>query len=163
MKSIIVASVILFSGLANPAFAVCGTGVSYLTQAEIESLLSSKYACGRSTADPPGWNELHGAGSNSSVTEQHYGDINNPPEVVGTWFTSNTTTVITGSNTRGRVTYNYGSISPVYEVANNGTGACGGSACTLAGTYQFCGVGGAPTLTIAISTTVNSLTTCPSN
>jgi hypothetical protein len=155
MKSLTLAGIILLGGLANPVFAGCGNGPSYLTQAQINTILASHYACGRSTANAPGWNELH---SGSNVIEQHEaGTTDN--ENVGTWSTST-------SGSRGRVTYTYGGgVVPVYEVATSANGNCGANCTTVPAIYEFCGVGGgAPTkLSILVSATLPTLSACPTN
>lgn len=160
MKSIIVAGAILLS-ITNPAFAACGNALSYLTQAQVNTILANNFACGQSTAvNAPGWNEKHGAASGGSIVEQH-----NPgtadDETVGTWSTVN-------SSGRGRVTYAYtGGVAPVYEIAVVANGNCNpGGGCTIVpATYQFCGVGGgAPAiLNILVSTALPVLSGCPSN
>lgn len=147
-----------------PVYAGCGDAQSYLSQTQMSAVLSSNFACGRSTSDPPGWNERHLAGG--SLQEQHEGG--STVETVGTW------TLSTQAN-RGRVTYAYsGGISPVYEVAVV-SGPCGNlaSCTTLPQTYQFCGVGGgAPAvLNIYVSTAFQAPTgppwvmntNCPAN
>ena len=157
MKSLIIAGAILFGGLASPVFAGCTSNPSKLTQAQVNTLLAGRYACGRSTVNAPGWNELH---SGSNVIEQHEVNTNTDDEPVGTWSTATA-----GGN--GRVTYSYGGgVAPVYEVATVADGNCNtSSTCTtVPAIYRFCGVsGGAPTLSILISATLPTLSSCPSN
>lgn len=140
------AVLIVCSGVA---FADCGTNASYLNVAQVNSILTGNFACGKSTAiNPPGWNERHtgSPGGANNLVEQHEGGTT--IETVGSWNTAN----VSG---RGRVTYSYvGGTTDVYEIAVLGT-TCAGGCTTLPQTYAFCGVGGnAPTrLAIFVSTT----------
>ena len=161
MKLMIIPSVILLSGLASPVFAGCNSGPSFLTQAQINTILSNRYACGQSTANAPGWNELHNGGPGSRIIEQHLAGSTDD-EDVGSWNTS----VPTGN---GRVTYSYtGGNTPVYEVATDAGGNCNagaGTCTTVPAIFQFCGVGGgAPAvLKILVTATLPSLASCPPN
>jgi len=140
----------LFIGCCGEAFAGCGTTASYLTVAQVNSILAGNFACGKSSAlNPPGWNEQHTGTSGGTLVEQHEGTTPiDTRETVGTWSTAN-------AAGRGRVTYSYtGGTVPVYEIAVVGA-TCSVGCTTLPQTYQFCGVGGgAPaTLSIYVSTT----------
>ena len=168
MKMLLCSLVILCVAISSPAFAGCAQGggqQSRLTQSQLNIVLGSRYACGKSTAvNSPGWNELHSAISGGSVTEQHEPGASDD-QIVGTWTTS-------ASGGKGRVTYSYsGTAVPAYEVAfpgdvncGTGTGAitCTGFASQI---YEFCGVtGGAPTiLNILVTSSLQSLSSCPSN
>jgi hypothetical protein len=151
---------------AGPAFAGCGNGPSYLTKAQLDSVLPNNFACGRSTSvDPPGWNEKHISGG--SLQEQHEGG--STVETVGTWATSDV-------SARGRVTYTYsgGSVF-VYEVAVHAPGNCNspppGTCTTLPQANDFCRVSpGTATLSIFVSTAFQAPsspgvmnTSCPTN
>lgn len=159
MKIRLFALFMVFMACSAHVFADCATPGSFLTGAQLTSILNMRYVCGRSTAlDPPGWNERHVGsfgGSSGALMEQHEGG--NTVEAVGTWAVSEV-------NGRGRVTYSYGSSSPVYEVAVLGTGTCSGCT-TPPQTLNFCGVsGGAPaSLQMLITTAASSLSACPSN
>jgi hypothetical protein len=140
------AALIVCSGAA---LADCGTASSYLNVAQVNSILTGNFACGKSSAiNPPGWNERHtgSPGGANNLVEQHEGGTTT--EIVGSWNTAN-------AAGRGRVTYSYvGGTAPVYEIAVLGT-TCAVGCTTLPQTYAFCGVGGgAPTrLAIFVSTT----------
>lgn len=156
MKSLTIVGLIFLAGLTNPVFATCTSNPSKLTQTQVNALLAGRYACGRSTANAPGWNELH---SGSNVIEQHEVNTNADNENVGTWSTGTS-----GGN--GRVTYTYGGgVAPVYEIAADTDINCSNNAaCTAPAIYQFCGVGGgAPTVRILVSATLPTLSACPSN
>lgn len=145
MKTRFASLVIVFVLYCGHAFADCGSSPSYLNIAQVNSILTGNFACGKSTAiDPPGWNERHISGG--SLVEQHEGGTT--VETVGTWSTAN----VMG---RGRVTYSYtGGTTDVYEIAVV-TGSCAAGCTTLPQTYAFCGVGGSapPRLLIYVSTT----------
>lgn len=159
MKLAIIANVILLAGLASPAFAGCGNGPSTLTQAQLNTILASNFACGQSASlNAPGWNEKHVGSSGGALVEQH-GAGTADDENVGSWATSTVSGV-------GRVTYSYsGGVTPVYEVSVVANGNCGGSCTTLPQTYKFCGVGGgAPaTLDILVTAALPTLSGCPGN
>ena len=157
MNRIIVAAFIVLAAHTSPSLAECGNAASYLTRAQVNTILRGNFACGRSTAvNAPGWNERHRA--DSTLVETHGGGAADA-EIVGNWTTAN----VSG---RGRVTYAYtGGVTPVYEVAV-ATGNCITPACTtLPQTYQFCGVGGgAPaSLNILVTETRQNLSGCPIN
>ena len=168
MKTLLFSLVMLCVAISSPAFAGCAQGAgqqSRLTQSQLNTVLGSRYACGQSTAvNSPGWNELHSASAGGSVTEQHEPGASDD-ENVGTWATSS-------SGGKGRVAYSYnGGVVPVYEVAfpgdvncGTGTGAivCTGFASQI---YEFCGVGGGapPVLSILVTTSLQTLSSCPSN
>jgi len=146
MKTRIASLVIVFGLYCGHAFADCGSNPSYLNIAQVNSILTGNFACGKSTAiDPPGWNERHISGG--SLVEQHEGGAT--VETVGTWSTAN-------AMGRGRVTYTYtpGGSTYTYEIAVV-TGNCASGCTTLPQTYAFCGVGGSapPRLLIYVSTT----------
>ena len=164
MKTLIFSLVILCVVFSSPAFAGCAQGgakKSRLDQSQLNTVLASRYACGKSTAiNSPGWNELHSASSGGSVTEQHEPGASDDQNV-GTWTTST-------SGNNGRVTYSYnGGVAPVYEVAFPGDVDCGAITCTgfASQIYEFCGVGGgAPTtLNILVTTALPTLSGCPGN
>ncbi len=162
MKSIIAVGAVLLAGFVDPAFAGCGNGPSYLTQAQVNTILASNFACGRSTAvNAPGWNEKHSAAPGGIVVEQHDPGAADD-ENVGPWNTANV-------GGRGQVTYSYGAGgTPVYEISTAANGNCNagaGTCTTLPAIYQFCGVGGgAPAvLNILVTAALPALSTCPSN
>jgi hypothetical protein len=163
MKSIIVAGAILLAGFVNPAFAGCGNPPSYLTQAQVNTILANNYACGqKSGAGAPGWNEKHSAAPGGIVVEQHKPGTADD-ENLGPWSTA------AAASGRGTVTYTYGGgVAPVYEIATAANGNCNagaGTCTTLPATYQFCGVaGGAPAvLNILVSAALPTLSGCPTN
>jgi hypothetical protein len=166
MNSRIVFLVFVVLGWPGTAFAGCGNLPSTLSQAQLDTLLTGRYACGRSTAtNPPGWNELHIGGG--SLQEQHEGG--STVETVGTWATS---TFGSGGQARGRVTYTYPSGSYVYEVALPAAGSCAPNCTTVPQTFVFCGQSsGAPaSLSIYVSTSFQAPSSpgvmnanCPSN
>jgi hypothetical protein len=153
MHTQIVCLFIVVLGCSGIAFGDCTNSNSYLNAQQVSAVLASHYACGRSaTLDPPGWNELHLSGG--SLQEQHEGGSS--VETVGTWS-------VTNSSGRGRVTYTYtGGTSGVYEVAVL-SGNCSSGCTTLPQVYQFCGVSGAPTLNIYVSTAFQAPTGGPPN
>lgn len=162
MKSIIAAGAIILAGFVNPAFAGCGNAPSYLTQAQVNTILANNFACGqKSGAGAPGWNEKHSAAPGGIVVEQHLPGAADD-ENVGPWSTA----TVGG---RGTVTYTYGGgVTPVYEIATAANGNCnaGAGTCTVVpAVYHFCGVGGgAPAqLSILVSATLPTLSGCPSN
>jgi hypothetical protein len=135
---------------ANSAFAGCGNGPSYLTLTQVNTVLTSNFACGKSSAlNPPGWNELHSSGG--TLQEQHEGGAT--VENVGTWSTADI------GNGRGRVTYTYsGGTVFVYEVAVHASGNCNTgpppNCTTLPQAYDFCRVSpDTTTFSIFVSTT----------
>ena len=161
MKTIFATAAVFLATLAQPVLADCNTAASLLSQNQINTLLSGRFACGRSTSqNAPGWNELHQGAPGGALIEQHTGGAT--VENVGTW---NTAIVSGTANTGvGRVNYSYaGGFG--YRIATVATANCNNNAaCTVAGTYQFCGIAPAPALlTILISATAPSLASCPSN
>jgi len=168
--------ILLVAAWAGSAVADCNTPQTFLSQTQISGgtqgfntttgLLPGKYACAKSGGSmAKGWNELHnGSGSGGgSLIEFHEGGTT--IENVGSWSSSS-------SGGRGRVTYNYGSGggSYTYEVAvtNNSVN------CSQAGNFQtcanpgvvwYCGIAGAPTLQVLVSTSGNAGPggTCPNN
>ena len=165
MKARLLSLVLVSAVWSAPAFADCATDKTKLSQTQISTVLGGHYACGRSSADPPGWNELHNGASGGTLQEQHEGGTT--VENVGSWSTS----VVSGNSTNGigQVSYAYsGGDAPGYTVAVAGsTTNCNNNAtCTnLPQTYYFCGVaGGAPaSLQIRVSASVLALSGCPSN
>jgi hypothetical protein len=135
MKNRLAFLFIVMAIAAGPVFAGCGNNPSYLTQAQVNTILTNNFACGKSTAlNPPGWNEKHIAGG--TLQEQHEGAAT--VENVGTWSTAD-------ASGRGRVTYNYsGGATFTYEVAVQANGDCNspppGSCTTLPQAYNFCRV-----------------------
>lgn len=161
MKLIVATSAIFLASFGNPVFAACnGANNTYLTQAQINTLLSSRTACGKVASGPnaPGWNETHSASPGGTVIEFHDGAPATGPGLP-TW---NTSSVGTGAATRGRVTYTYsGGVVPVYEISVK-TGTCSGPSCTAPQLIEFCGVGGgAPAvLNIQITAAPANLINC---
>ena len=165
MKTIFATAAVFLATFAQPVLAGCNDPTSFLSQSQINTLLSSRFACGRSTSqNAPGWNELHQGGG--ALIEQHTGGAT--VENVGTW---NTAIVSGNTNTGvGRVNYSYAGgigyrIASTVTLPNGNAISCNGNAtCTNTGTYQFCGFAPAPALlTILISATAPSLASCPSN
>lgn len=165
MKFIVLAGVVALAGFANPVLASCNAGAeaSRLNKAQLDTILQMNYACGRSTANnAPGWNERHGTGPGTNVTEQHNPGTTDD-EVVGKWTSAD----VAG---RGQVTYTYGPDQVyVYEVAKVAdTPPCTqlfGNGCTTLGvTYQFCRISHTgPALNILVSSSLPALTSCPMN
>jgi hypothetical protein len=150
MKTRICTLFILIAAGSSPAVAGCNNNPSYLTQAQLQTILQNNFACGKSAAsDPPGWNERHLA--SGALQEQHEGGTT--VENVGTWAVTN----VAG---KGRVTYTYspgGSVF-VYEVAAQPNGNCNTGPlphCTdLPQAYDFCRISPAgAALSIYVSTT----------
>ena len=160
MNRMLTAGLIVLGAYASPSLAGCNNNQSYLTQAQVNTILSNNFACGRSAAqNAPGWNEKH---VGTSVVEQHDAGVGDD-EPVGTWST-------TSVNGRGRVTYAYsGGVAPVYEVAVVANGNCNqpapGTCTNVPQTFQFCGVGGgAPAvLNILVTSSLPTLASCPAN
>jgi hypothetical protein len=126
---------LLAAAAANSAYGGCGNGPSYLTQAQVNTILTGNFACGKSSGlNPPGWNEKQLAGG--TLQEQHEGGAT--VENVGTWSTSE----VSG---RGRVTYSYtgGSVF-TYEIAVHANGNCNTGplpqCTTVPQTIDFCRV-----------------------
>jgi hypothetical protein len=150
MKTRILCLLILIVAGSGSAVAGCGNNPSYLTGAQLLTILQNNFACGKSTAsDPPGWNERHL--TSAALQEQHEGGTT--VENVGTW-------AVTEVGGRGRVTYTYspgGSVF-VYEVAAKPSGNCNTgpppNCTTLPQAYDFCRISPAGTpLSIYVSTT----------
>jgi hypothetical protein len=150
MKTRLSCLFILIVAGSGPAVAGCGNPPSYLTQAQLLTILQNNFACGKSTAsDPPGWNERHL--TSGTLQEQHEGGTT--VENAGTW-------AVTNVSGRGRVTYTYspgGSVF-VYEVAAKPPGNCNTgpppNCTTLPQAYDFCRISPAGTpLSIYVSTT----------
>ena len=149
MKTRICTLFILIVAGSGPAVAGCNNNPSYLTGAQLLTILQNNFACGKSaTSDPPGWNERHLAGG--TLQEQHEGGTT--VENVGTW-------AVTEVASKGRVTYTYspgGSVF-VYEVAAKASGNCNTGPlphCTdLPQAYDFCRISPAgAALSIYVST-----------
>lgn len=154
-----IASALAISAVCSGySFAACGTPNTYLSQTQLNQILSSgsgAYACGQKGGSmAEGWNEQHAGGG--ALIEQHEGGTSK--ETVGNWATST-------SASRGRVTYTYGGgVITTYEVATVGANCNSdpsGVCTTLPQNYQFCGVG-TSNLTIRISNS-STPTGCPNN
>ena len=167
MKKLLALPFIVIVMAAGSAFAGCGNGPSYLTQTQLNTILTNNFACGKSTAlNPPGWNEKHI--SPGTLQEQHEGGTT--VENVGSWSTAD-------ASGRGRVTYAYsGGTTFVYEVAVQANGNCNspppGTCTSLPQAYSFCRVSPDTTtvLTIYVSSSFQAPTSpgvmngnCPSN
>jgi hypothetical protein len=168
MKTRIGCLLVLIVAGSGPAIAGCDNNPSYLTGAQLTSVLLNNFACGKSAAaDPPGWNERHLSGG--TLQEQHEGGTT--VENVGTWAVAE---VIAG---RGRVTYTYSPGGSVfsYEVAVHANGNCNTgpppNCTTLPQAYDFCRVSPAgAALSIYVSTAFQAPPSvgvmnaaCPSN
>jgi hypothetical protein len=156
---------LLLATVASGAYAGCGNSPSYLTQAQVNTILTNNFACGKSTGlAPPGWNEKHI--STGTLQEQHSGGAT--VENVGNWATSN-------ASGRGRVTYTYsGGTTFTYEVAVHANGNCNspapGTCTSLPQAYDFCRVTpDTTTFSIYVSTTFQAPSggamngNCPTN
>lgn len=110
-----------------------------MTQAQLGTLLTNRYAC-VGTSPTAQWNELHSGGN---VIDYKLGPAHptDPTATVGTYVISG----LGNPQTTGTVTYNYtGGGSYGYNVY--------GPTPVGPGVYSFCGVsGGAPNLLVTIS------------
>jgi hypothetical protein len=126
---------LLAAAAVNTAYAGCGNSPSYLTKAQVDTILTNNFACAKSAGlNPPGWNEKTISGG--TLQEQHEGAAT--VENVGSWSTADV-------GGRGRVTYSYtGGTTFIYEVAVVASGNCNspppGTCTTLPQTYNFCRV-----------------------
>jgi hypothetical protein len=166
MKTHLAVAIVLLAMGASTAYAGCARSQDKLTKAQVDTILAGNYACGRSAANAPGWNERHTGSSGGSLVEQHLGG--STVETVGIWATSTAGSV-------GRVTYTYtGGGIYVYEIAvldPGGTLNCNSSgdaaACVaLPQTYEFCRVSPAGTalqIRVTTSSIAPPLTNCPNN
>ncbi len=149
----LLAAVIFSAAFSGSANAACGTQNTYLSQAQLTTVLQGNYACGQKGGSMAnGWNERHAGGS---LIEEHEGGATR--ETVGTY-------TIGPSGGVGRVPYSYsGGVTTTYEVATAGTNcSSNGAACTsVPQNYQFCGVGTA-NLNIRVSPS-SSPVGCPNN
>lgn len=132
MKHLMVASIVLLSGISGEVMAACTTPATQVTGAALATLISGQTVCATRGSDR--WQEQHQGGPLSgSLSDYKKGptDPIDPTETVGTW------SVNTTANT---VTYTYtGGSSYTYSVYNDG------------GTYSFCTApGGAVVVTGAI-------------
>jgi hypothetical protein len=114
----------------------CGGFGSVKSAADIQALLSNRYACDAAKT----WNELHTGGSAGDVTDYKKGpaDPVDPSEKIGTY------TITAGSGpSYDRITYDYGTGgSFTYAITpKNGTGP---------GTYTFCNIATGQSLTIIV-------------
>lgn len=149
----LLATVICSAAFSGTAIAACGTQNTYLSQAQLTTVLQGNYACGQKGGSMAnGWNERHSGGS---LIEEHEGGATR--ETVGTY-------TIGSSGGVGRVTYSYsGGVSTIYEVATASTNCnSNGAACTaVPQNYHFCGVNTA-NLNIRVSPSPSPVG-CPNN
>lgn len=149
MKRIMTAGALALVPGAGQAMAQNCTSGTLLTEAQISNLLANRYACANISATEH-WNELH---SSPYVLDYKEGptDPVDPSDTVSHPTGTYAITGVSGPQTTGTVTYNYGAGGTYgYNIYANGSGTVPfGST----GTYSFCGVsGGAPQLLVTIST-----------
>jgi hypothetical protein len=150
MNRLITAILVLLAFNAGEAVAQNCLSGSPLTQVQITSLVSNRYACVGSTPNVQ-WNELHSGGTSGLVLDYKQGP-SHPIDPSATAANPTGTYVITRGtpSTVGKVTYNYGAGGVFsYTVIGNL-----GSIAPAPGVYSFCGAsGGAPNLAVTISAT----------